>query len=185
MHFPAGNQATINTNSHIQTVKLPAKSTRQISDIPRPNLIGCRCELRGAVSVLNTGCVATQLYRLAAVAAGAALPLVLRAGAPHDGLVSQMPQNFVIAPEIEAGLQRLVELYEQLTPTCLSRLNICYAPHASFKGPSNEVRGQDGIRQIFAHMFTIVDVPRFIVTEQLVQGQRAFLAWEFHFRMRR
>ncbi len=47
MHFPAGNQATININSHIQTVKLPAKSTRQISDIPRPNLIECRCELRG------------------------------------------------------------------------------------------------------------------------------------------
>jgi len=182
MHFPAGNQATKNINSHIQTVKLPAKSTRQISDIPRPNLIGCRCELRGAVSVENRGFVATQLYRLAA---GAALPLVLCAGAPHDGLMSQMPQNFVIAPEIEVGLQRLVELYEQLTPACLSRLNICYAPHVPFKAPFNEVRGQDGIRQIFAHMFTIVDVPRFIVTEQLAQGQRAFLAWEFHFRMRR
>ncbi|WP_336579592.1 nuclear transport factor 2 family protein [Alcaligenes sp. CHO6] len=91
------------------------------------------------MSVANPGFVATQLHRLAAVAAGAALLLVLRAGAPH----------------------------------------------ASFKDPFNEVRGQDGIRQIFAHMFTIVDVPRFIVTEQLVQGQRAFLAWEFHFRMRR
>ena len=97
----------------------------------------------------NPGFVATQLYRLAA---GAALPLVLCAGAPHDGLVSQMPQNFVIAPEIEVGLQRLVELYEQLTPACLSRLSICYAPHVPFKGPFNEVRGQDGIRQIFAHI---------------------------------
>jgi steroid delta-isomerase len=96
-----------------------------------------------------------------------------------------MQHHSVIYPEVEAGVQRLVQLYEQLTPERLNSLHTCYAPHAHFKDPFNDVRGLESIRKVFAHMFTTVDAPRFVVTEQLVQGQQAFLAWEFHFRMRR
>ena len=87
--------------------------------------------------------------------------------------------------EMLAAVARLVQLYEQLTPQHLDSLHLCYAPQAHFKDPFNDVRGVASIRQVFAHMFDTLDAPRFAVTEQLVQGQQAFLAWEFHFRLRR
>lgn len=96
-----------------------------------------------------------------------------------------MSQSYVISPEVQAGVQRLVQLYESITPQKLDSLHTCYAPHAHFKDPFNDVVGLAGIRQVFAHMFTTVDAPCFVVTEQLIQGQQAFLTWEFRFRMRR
>ncbi|MCZ2407873.1 MAG: nuclear transport factor 2 family protein [Burkholderiales bacterium] len=84
-----------------------------------------------------------------------------------------------------AAAARLVQLYEQLTPAHLARLGEYYAPDARFKDPFNEVRGVPAIRQIFAHMFDSLEQPRFVVTQQLVQGDQAFLAWEFHFCMKR
>lgn len=96
--------------------------------------------------------------------------------------LATQPQVF---PEVPAGVQRLVSFYETLSLEQLDKLPTCYAPQAHFKDPFNDVQGVDAIRQVFAHMFTTVDEPKFVVTEQLVQGQKAFLAWEFHFRMRR
>ena len=90
-----------------------------------------------------------------------------------------------IHESVQAGVRRLVYSYEHLTPQSLNHLKDCYVPQAQFKDPFNEVKGVERIAQIFAHMFTTVDAPRFQVTEQVVQGQQAFLAWEFHFRMRR
>ena len=90
-----------------------------------------------------------------------------------------------VSAEMLAAVARLVQLYEQLTPQHLDSLHLCYAPQAHFKDPFNDVRGVASIRQVFAHMFATLDAPRFAVTEQLVQGRQAFLAWEFHFRLRR
>ncbi len=84
-----------------------------------------------------------------------------------------------------AAVARLVRLYEHLTPAQLDALAACYAPQAQFKDPFNDVRGVPAIRQVFSHMFATLDEPRFVVTQQLVQGDQAFLAWEFRFRMRR
>lgn len=85
----------------------------------------------------------------------------------------------------QAATQRLIALYEQLSPAHLSGLDAYYAPDAHFKDPFNDVRGVPAIAQIFAHMFTTVDQPRFTVTQHIVQGDQAFLGWEFRFRMRR
>ncbi|MBY4594110.1 nuclear transport factor 2 family protein [Ottowia caeni] len=81
--------------------------------------------------------------------------------------------------------ERLVFFYENLTPANLHLIGDCYAPDARFKDPFNEVRGVAAISQIFSHMFVNLDQPRFKVTERLMQGRQAFLAWEFHFRMKR
>lgn len=80
---------------------------------------------------------------------------------------------------------RLARFYEQLTPAHLTQLEHYYAPDARFKDPFNDVCGVPAIAQIFAHMFATVEQPHFIVTQQFSQGDHAFLAWEFHFRMRR
>lgn len=85
----------------------------------------------------------------------------------------------------QAGVERLVHFYEHLTLQQLNDIHACYAPQARFKDPFNDVQGVAAIRQVFTHMFTTVDAPRFVVTERLVQEQSAFLAWEFHFSMRR
>lgn len=84
-----------------------------------------------------------------------------------------------------AAVARLVEFYEQLTPERLATLGDIYAAHALFKDPFNEARGVAAIRQVFAHMFANLHAPRFVVTLQLAQDAQAFLAWQFHFRMRR
>lgn len=88
-------------------------------------------------------------------------------------------------PDTATAVQQLIALYEQLSPAHLTHLGDYYAADAQFKDPFNEVRGVPAIAQVFAHMFDTLDDARFVVTEHLVQGDQAFLAWEFHFRMRR
>ena len=85
----------------------------------------------------------------------------------------------------EAATQRLIALYEQLSPAHLATLDAHYALNAHFRDPFNDVRGVPAIAQIFAHMFATLDQPRFTVTQHIVQGDQAFLGWEFRFRMRR
>lgn len=87
--------------------------------------------------------------------------------------------------DMNAAVDRLVQLYEQLTPDRIKRLDAFYAADAHFKDPFNDVRGVQAIAGIFDHMFETLQNPHFIVTQRLVQGQQAFLVWDFHFRLRR
>ena len=84
-----------------------------------------------------------------------------------------------------AAIERMVQFFEAVTPHNLDRLSEFYEPQARFKDPFNDVRGVPAIAQIFAHMFATLDQPRFAVTQHIVQGDQAFLGWEFRFRMRR
>lgn len=97
----------------------------------------------------------------------------------------QHPHSADSSATTQAAVARLVQLYTHFSPAHLEHLHTCYAEDAHFKDPFNEVQGLAPIRQIFAHMFATLEAPRFHVTHQLVQGQQAFLAWEFHFGMRR
>lgn len=87
--------------------------------------------------------------------------------------------------DCRVAVERLVEFYEGLTREQLQRLDAYYAADAYFKDPFNEVRGATAIASIFEHMFTSLQEPRFVVTQTLVQGHRAFLEWEFRFRLGR
>jgi steroid Delta-isomerase len=84
-------------------------------------------------------------------------------------------------PEIE----RIVQRFEGISPDTLDAVAELYALDARFKDPFNEVQGPEAIRRIFEHMFESLDEPRFVVHEAIVQGRQAFLAWDFHFRMKR
>lgn len=79
---------------------------------------------------------------------------------------------------------RLAAFYQSLTPASLAVLDEHYAADARFKDPFNEVTGTAAIRHIFAHMFATTDVPRFVVTDCIEQGEQAMLGWEFHFALR-
>ena len=83
-----------------------------------------------------------------------------------------------------AELAALVQWFETITPASVADLPRFYATDAYFKDPFNEVRGLAPIEGIFSHMFVAMHAPRFVVTGQVLQGNQAFLTWDFHFALR-
>lgn len=81
-------------------------------------------------------------------------------------------------------VQRVVALFETLEPGDVARLGELYAPGARFRDPFNDVQGLAAVQRVFRHMFEALDMPRFEVREALVDGERAFLTWDFLFRLR-
>ena len=82
-------------------------------------------------------------------------------------------------------LRRLVAFFEALTLDNAKLVDTIYSEDAFFKDPFNEVTGTAEIRRLFEHMFRQVDGPRFVVTTHVLQGDQAFLTWDFLFRMKR
>ena len=83
------------------------------------------------------------------------------------------------------SLAQVVRFFETIAADNVQQLASLYTDDAWFKDPFNEVQGIPAIERIFTHMFTQVDAPRFVVTQQLLQGDQAFLTWDFLFRMKR
>lgn len=84
-----------------------------------------------------------------------------------------------------AAVAGITRWFESLTPQSVGQLAAFYTADARFKDPFNEVRGVPAIARIFEHMFEALHEPRFIVTQQLVDGTQVFLVWEFRFRFKR
>lgn len=80
---------------------------------------------------------------------------------------------------------QIATYFETLTPQSVGHLKTFYSPTARFKDPFNEVEGIADIERIFKHMYVALDNPRFVITEQVVDGRQAFLTWEFRFRFKR
>ncbi len=85
----------------------------------------------------------------------------------------------------EDSLQRLIRFFETINPDNVSQLAQVYSEDVFFKDPFNEVNGLPEVVRIFSHMFEQVDGPRFVVTSHVLQGDQAFLTWDFLFRMKR
>lgn len=85
----------------------------------------------------------------------------------------------------DAALVRIREFFQSLTPQSVAQIHAIYSADAYFKDPFNEVRGVDAIEHIFTHLFTQVDVPRFVVRDAVREGEQVFVTWDFIFRMRR
>ena len=85
----------------------------------------------------------------------------------------------------EGDLQKLIGFFETINAGNISQLAQVYTEDVFFKDPFNEVRGLPAVVQIFSHMFDQVDSPRFVVTSHVLQGDQAFLTWDFLFRMKR
>ena len=81
-------------------------------------------------------------------------------------------------------IDNIVTYFETLTEASVSRLPGYYTEDAYFKDPFNEVRGVKHIQHIFAHMYTALDKPRFIVTNRIVEDNACFLVWDFKFYMK-
>ena len=81
--------------------------------------------------------------------------------------------------------QNLATFFETLSPQSVAQLHTLYDAQARFKDPFNEVQGLPEIERIFRHMYVALDRPHFVITGQLVDGQQAFLTWEFRFHFKR
>ncbi len=81
--------------------------------------------------------------------------------------------------------EHIANYFETLTPQSVSELTAFYSATARFKDPFNDVTGVPAIETIFAHMFASLTQPRFVITGQVVDGDQAFLTWEFRFRFKR
>jgi steroid Delta-isomerase len=82
-------------------------------------------------------------------------------------------------------VERIVALFEQLTPADIDRLGTYYAADARFKDPFNDVQGLPAIQGVFRHMYAALHEPRFVVRDVIVQGDQCFLSWDFVFRFKR
>jgi steroid delta-isomerase len=82
------------------------------------------------------------------------------------------------APDLAA----YVDMFESLSPHNLAaQLDPLFADEAYFEDPFNQVVGPQAIRAIFEHMFHTVRQPRFSVLSRALNGDTAFLEWQFHF----
>jgi steroid Delta-isomerase len=84
-----------------------------------------------------------------------------------------------------AALTQLTHYFESISEATVPDLARFYTADAFFKDPFNEVRGIDKIIHIFAQMYGPLMDPKFVVKETLLEGERAFLVWDFTFRIRR
>ncbi len=85
----------------------------------------------------------------------------------------------------DTSLKRLIDCFQTIAPDTLPGLAGIYTDDVFFKDPFNEVRGLTAVTRIFAHMFEQVDAPRFVITGSVLQGDQAFVIWDFRFRMKR
>jgi hypothetical protein len=84
----------------------------------------------------------------------------------------------------KTAINHIVTYFETLTEESVARLPEYYIEDAYFKDPFNEVRGVKPIQHIFAHMYTALDKPRFVVTSRIVEDNTCFLVWDFKFYMK-
>ncbi|WP_082086488.1 nuclear transport factor 2 family protein [Aquitalea pelogenes] len=84
--------------------------------------------------------------------------------------------------QLRARLAALADWYATLSPASLLHIDEFYTADARFRDPFNQVHGRDGIADIFRHMFAVLEEPVFSVREQLLDGQQAFITWDFSFR---
>ena len=85
----------------------------------------------------------------------------------------------------DVRVQRIVTLFERLTPADVPRLPHYYAHKARFKDPFNDVTGVAEIERVFAHMYESLDDPRFVIRDIVTDGDQCFLTWDFLFRFKR
>jgi hypothetical protein len=88
-------------------------------------------------------------------------------------------------PATQEAVARLVHFFETLAPQSVAQLAQHYDAGAHFVDPFNDVKGLPAITHIFSHMFVQLESPRFVVTQQVVQGTQCFLTWDFLFQFKR
>lgn len=83
------------------------------------------------------------------------------------------------------AIDQLIYFFENIRRENTNDLKRIYTEDVFFKDPFNEVHGIQHVITIFDHMFDQLDQPRFVITTHVLQGEQAFLTWDFLFKMKR
>ena len=89
------------------------------------------------------------------------------------------------APDYRDRTAAVAAYFENLSPASVAQLPLFYAPDARFKDPFNEVQGLKAVTLVFEHMYEALNTPHFVITHSLVDGDQAFLTWDFKFKFKR
>lgn len=85
--------------------------------------------------------------------------------------------------DLQKNLDDYCREFEQLSPETLDNLQALVSANVHFRDPFNDVTGWSGMRRVMVDMFEHCDAPRFTVTEQVLDGDRAYLRWGFETRV--
>ena len=105
-------------------------------------------------------------------------------------MTSEFQPPYVPLHELDASLKTTgfallsAASVAQWLPASVAELPAFYDPQARFKDPFKDVQGLAAIGHIFEHMFVSLEAPRFVIKDQIVQGQQCFLTWEFRFKFK-
>jgi ketosteroid isomerase-like protein len=83
-----------------------------------------------------------------------------------------------------AQLQRTVAFWETMSRESLAGIASVYTEDVKFRDPFNDIAGIEKLRHICDDMFVRLDAPRFRILETVEQDNRAFLTWDFTFRIK-
>ena len=78
-------------------------------------------------------------------------------------------------------LTELKTWFENLDENSLKRISEFYGNDCFFKDPFNEIKGVSKIENIFTHMFTNLEKPRFEFIDTIDGDDSSFLTWDFIF----
>lgn len=90
-----------------------------------------------------------------------------------------------MTPDYRERTAAVAAYFANLSPASVAQLPLYYAADACFKDPFNEVQGLPAVAHIFMHMYEALEAPRFVITRILVDGDQAFLTWDFQFKFKR
>ncbi len=79
---------------------------------------------------------------------------------------------------------RYAEAFSRLTPEGIDRLVDLVADDITFSDPFNTVRGKDGFRRIFSHMFDVCHEPKFTLSDIACGKSAVYLRWRMTGRLR-
>ena len=77
------------------------------------------------------------------------------------------------------ALNSYIIFFEQMKREDLVRLPDFFADQARFKDPFNDVTGIEQINKVFHHMFEVLDTPKFIIDEAVLESDVAYIKWNF------
>ena len=77
------------------------------------------------------------------------------------------------------ALTSYIIFFEQMKREDLVRLPEFFADQARFKDPFNDVTGIEQINKVFHHMFEVLDTPKFIIYEAVLESDVAYIKWNF------
>jgi len=78
--------------------------------------------------------------------------------------------------------EKVTLFFENLTEeTTSEQFKSIYHENITFKDPFNEVRGIKAVYSVFAHMYSNLDNPRFVILEYMEKENIIYVKWDFLF----